>query len=296
MLKPAGVAAAIGPRLPLNAFGGLVLLAQQQHRRSVAGEDEEVGQAVGVDVERLHRRGGGREAGDVHHLRRAPRERPEAAGSLAFQGPKVEGVGAGGRLALHDVEQLGRSVSVEVGQVHGDGLARDRQRSREAHAAVLHGAAADLLLLLGDDVDLVLAVVVEVGQVKHAAAEQTGKGLPRAQARAAALPEEPDLGVRGVADDDVLLLVAVQVADGQRPAPVAPLGKTEEDQPAPLVLLVGRRSRRASGPCPGPTGSRWSGSPRPPRPSIWPKAIARGASTWKRCSGPSFFSSDANRT
>ena len=56
-----------------------------------------------------------------------------------------------------DVEDLGLLVAIEVGHVHRDRLAGQRQRRRERQPALVENAAADLLFLLREDVNLVLA-------------------------------------------------------------------------------------------------------------------------------------------
>ena len=100
-------------------------------------------------------------------------------------------------LAFGDVDQLRALVPVQVAQVHGHGLAVDWQGRGKGNPPVLQVAAANLLLLLGENVNFILAVVVEVGESNDPAAEQTRKGLTRAQARTTSLAIEPDLGVRG---------------------------------------------------------------------------------------------------
>ena len=64
-------------------------------------------------------------------------------------------------------------------------------------------------LLFGEHVDLVLAVVVQVGGVNNSTAEQTRKRLPVPQSGTAALAIKPDLSVGRIGDNDILPLVAI---------------------------------------------------------------------------------------
>ena len=93
----------------------------------------------------------------------------------------VSGLGCTG-----DVEDLGDLVAVQVGQVHADRLAVDRQRRWEAQPAADELAPADLLLRLREDIDLILAVAVQVGEVDRPRPTRLGKVWP------APRPDLPD--------------------------------------------------------------------------------------------------------
>jgi hypothetical protein len=147
MLRPAGEASASGPRPPAAAADPL--------------------------------------QGDVVD-HRTPAERHERARLLTRE--SAEGEEVGGRafgLVSGDVEDLGRRVAAEVGDLQGHGLAGDRQRGGEGQPAVLQDALAELFFLLGDDVDLGLAVAVKVSELDRASADEAGEGLALAQARLA---------------------------------------------------------------------------------------------------------------
>ena len=169
----------------------------------------------------------------------APAERNETTRFFTLQGAEGEEVGRlAGHVVAGDVDDLADLVAVEVGDLQRDRLAAQRERGGEGEAVVGQHAAADLLLLLGEDVDLGLLIAVEISQADGPAADQVGEALARAQARALGLAVDVELGVGGVGDDDVDQAVAVEVAEVERaPAGVA-VGERVEEEPAAAGAVV----------------------------------------------------------
>ncbi len=174
-----------------------------------------------------------------HRVDLAPPKRDEATRFLALQGPERELVGGRlRRLLAGHVEDLADLVAVEVGDLERDRLAAQGQRGGEREAVVGQDAPADLLLLLGEDVDLGLLIAVEVGQLHGPAADEVREALARAQARAPGLAIDVELRVGRVGGDDVGQPVAVEVAQVERAAAGVAVRQRVEEQAAALGRLV----------------------------------------------------------
>ena len=100
--------------------GWPALFTQNQKGRAVVFEDQEVGLAILVDVERFDGRRYCGHPGERDRFDFAPLRRPERSGSITRYASQLKGFSAG--LGAHDIQDLAGPVTVDIDHIHCSGF------------------------------------------------------------------------------------------------------------------------------------------------------------------------------